>query len=433
MRYHFDEKSPHSVVFATSVTDLYNNHRINFDGINIGAGNTRHSSLDWFLIPKERPSIDKATVKEHYIDIPGINGGLDLTESLTGFPLYNYIEGSIDFIIRNDKVIPTLDSYNNITNKKEITWEVLNRDIREFLNGKKRYMMFEDDPSWYYEGRFSVDKYTTSEGSNSTITINYKVYPYKKLSTCRELTNPINTFFDTLSLRNNDLRELVISFWDKTKIDLYPDDNKEFSGSIRGQLPCGSESVPIVFNVYKVSDAFKLIATYENDSGSEIEREIETAIGDHTTKIRGLVVTNKYNKSSLYSDNYLKLDLVVPELYNPNNVYNKDDVVSYISTQEGIKWILRANTDNITGSFDQTKWDIDESIKVEPHQATSSYSTGDYVYIYTNNSITLCRATTDIEPEPFDLSKWNIYFTNISKDVLYNPVTVSVYYDIGVM
>ena len=431
MRHHFDEKSPHSVVFATSVTDLYNNHKINFDGTNIGAGRTRHSSLDWFLIPKERPSIDKATVKEHYIDIPGINGGLDLTESLTGFPLYNYIEGSIDFVIRNDKIAYILDNHGYVSKEKEITWELLNRDIREFLNGKRRYMMLEDDPSWYYEGRFSVEKYTSSEAANSSITINYKVYPYKKLSTCREMSNPINTFFDCISLRNNDLRELVISFWDKTKIPIYPNDVLEYSGSISGKLPCGSEAVPIVFEVDKLSNAFKLIGTFESDT--TVEREIETEIGKHTTKVRGFVVTNKNGKSSLYSDNYLKLTLEFPSLYDPTKIYNKGDTVSYISVQEGIKWVLCANTNNITGPFDQTKWDIDESIKVEAHNPSTKYSEGDYVYIYTNNSITLCQATTDIDPEPFDLTKWNIYLFNIDNKIMYNPVMVSINYDIGAM
>ena len=104
-RYHFDEH-PHSIVFGMSLDDLYDNHRTNFDGINVGAGRTRHTALDWFLIPKSRPSIDKATLKEHYIEVPGMNGGLDLSESLTGSPLYNYIEGEFEFTIRNEKHYP---------------------------------------------------------------------------------------------------------------------------------------------------------------------------------------------------------------------------------------------------------------------------------------------------------------------------------------
>lgn len=102
------KRIPHSIVFGLTVKDLYENHRTNFDDINIGAGRTRHTSLDWFMAPTERPSIEKAEVKEHYIDIPGTNGGLDLTESLTGYPLYNYIEGSFEFNILNEENFQSL-------------------------------------------------------------------------------------------------------------------------------------------------------------------------------------------------------------------------------------------------------------------------------------------------------------------------------------
>ena len=128
MRYYLD-RGVHSVVFATSLDDLYKNHKINFNGINVGSGTTRHSYLDWFLVPKERPSIDKAPLKEHYIDIPGTNGGLDLSESLTGFPLYDYIEGEIEFIVMNDRKLPTIDNNGYLTKETDISWELLNRDI----------------------------------------------------------------------------------------------------------------------------------------------------------------------------------------------------------------------------------------------------------------------------------------------------------------
>ena len=44
---------------------------------------------DWHLIPSKRPSFNPPNVKSQYVDIPGGNGVLDLTESLTGYPLYN--------------------------------------------------------------------------------------------------------------------------------------------------------------------------------------------------------------------------------------------------------------------------------------------------------------------------------------------------------
>ena len=40
-----------------------------------------------------------AKVKKNYVEIPFRNGALDMTESLTGQPLYDFKEGEIEYII----------------------------------------------------------------------------------------------------------------------------------------------------------------------------------------------------------------------------------------------------------------------------------------------------------------------------------------------
>lgn len=373
MSRYYLKRIPHSIVFALTPEDLYNNHKINFDDTNIGAGTTRHTSLDWFLAPSERPSIDKAPVKEHYIDIPGINGGLDLTESLTGFPLYDYIEGSFEFNILNEKKLPILNSIGEKIGEKDVSWEVLNRDIRAFLNGKKRYMMLEDDPSWYYEGRFTVGRYDSSDASHSKIVISYKVYPYKRLSTCINMEKPLNSFFDTMSLSKDDLSELQISFWDKTKIELNPGDSELFDGRTRGELPCGDENVTLIFEVTRTSTVCELMAQF-NAKGKSIFKTIDTPVGTNSVKMRSFVLTNTRYQGNLYSDNRILIGLSYPSMFDDTVDYKAGDHISYMD--QGDKVILVALEDIAAGStFDISNWDYDYDA-MEPVTVSIKYDIG---------------------------------------------------------
>lgn len=370
-RYYLN-RLPHSIVFATTLEDLYNNHKINFDDTNIGAGKTRHTSLDWFMAPTERPSIDKASVKENYIDIPGINGGLDLTESLTGYPLYDYIEGSFEFNILNERKLPILNSIGEKVGEKDISWEVLNRDIRSFLNGKRHFMMLEDDPGWYYEGRFTVDRYDASEASNSKIVISYKVYPYKKLTTCIDCDKPLNSFFDTISLTKDDLSELQISFWDKTLIELSPGDTLFFDGRTRGKLPCGDERVTLKLKITRESTACRLMAQFTRPDGSFFEY-IDTPIGTNELSIRRFVFSNTRYQGNLYSDDRILISLNYPSVFDNEKDYVRGDYISY--NNEGVIEILVAKEDMAAGEFDISKWEVDEDA-MKPVTISVKYDIG---------------------------------------------------------
>lgn len=435
------ERLTHSIVFATDLGSLYNNHKINLDTERAGAGNTRHTFLDWFLSPVERPSIDKAEVKENYIEIPGTNGGLDLTESLTGSPLYKYIEGSFEFKILNDRKLPILNNKCELTKEKEITWEYLNRDIRSFLNGKERYMMLEDDPSWFYKGRFTVGRYDSSETANSKITIAYKVYPFKRLSINKE---SFETYFDAQPLRVDDTNKLIISFWDKKTINIKPGKTKIYG---RDELPCGEESTQLIFDVKKKTDAFTLKANLKTfDSKNTKIREIETVVPceadpDGNTvnevKIRGFVLTNKYSYSaygSCYSDNTLTLSVEFPSNIIVGNAYTKDTIVSYTSNVEGqsdIKWILKAK-ENISSGWDTmdfTKWDIDTlAMNVTLMDDKASYNVGDLAYEIKDNDITLLKVYYKDNVSTLWTDDIVIYEDNV-----YDYINIELKYDIGVM
>ena len=85
-----------------------------------------------------------------------------MSQSLTGYPVYQNRTGSIEFIVMNDFK----------------PWHMAYSDIMDYLHGQKLRAVLEDDPEYFYEGRFTVNVWK-SEKDWSRITIDYDVGPYK--------------------------------------------------------------------------------------------------------------------------------------------------------------------------------------------------------------------------------------------------------------
>ena len=117
---------------------------------------------DWHLIPSTRPLFAPPTVRTVSQTIPGMQGTLDLTEALTGYPLYDNRTGSLEFI-----VAPGYKS-----------WYETYSDVMNYLHGKKMEAYLDDDQYFRYEGRFAVNQWASDE-QYSTITIEYNCYPFK--------------------------------------------------------------------------------------------------------------------------------------------------------------------------------------------------------------------------------------------------------------
>lgn len=122
----------------------------------------RNTWEHWHIVPVERPAISPPPLKDHYVDIPGANGKIDLNQSLTGYPTYNNRTGSIEFAVLND--------FRN--------WQTAYTDIMTTIHGKRMLMVYEEDPNYYYAGRWSVDSWKTGK-TRSSITLSYDLEPYK--------------------------------------------------------------------------------------------------------------------------------------------------------------------------------------------------------------------------------------------------------------
>ena len=127
---------------------------------------------DWYLVPSSRPSVAPPSVKKTVIEIPGSNGIIDLTESLTGDVTYGQRTGSWEFIVMNEK---------------PILWSELYSDILDYLHGQRVRVYLEDTlksesdtsyPDYYYEGRIDVEAWDTQD-NYSVISMNYNLDPFK--------------------------------------------------------------------------------------------------------------------------------------------------------------------------------------------------------------------------------------------------------------
>lgn len=142
----------HSLTFATSANDQETGTLV---GVN--------TWTDWHLIPASRPTMTLPKPSTNLIEIPGRDGTYDMSSYLTGGVSFGDRTGSFDFYVDNDHE----------------HWITIYRKIATYLHGKRLFMcLADDDPGYYYEGRFSLNSWK-SEPTNSMVTIEYQVGPYK--------------------------------------------------------------------------------------------------------------------------------------------------------------------------------------------------------------------------------------------------------------
>ncbi len=122
---------------------------------------TKNTWTDWKLVPTSRPVIDPPPVKKVMVDIPGADGSIDLTESLTGFVRYENRKGSFEFKVHTKE-----------------DWVEVYSSILDYLHGQRLKIFLVDDPGYYYYGRASINTWKTNK-NYSLITIDVETEPYK--------------------------------------------------------------------------------------------------------------------------------------------------------------------------------------------------------------------------------------------------------------
>lgn len=125
-----------------------------------------HSWWTFGLVPASRPFVAPPQQKVSTVEIPGANGIIDLSKAPLGIATFGERTGSWEFYIAND-----------VTNE---VWSKTYDYLMNRLHGREMAVVLTDDPSYYYYGRITVNSYA-SDKMASKITINYNLYPYKKM------------------------------------------------------------------------------------------------------------------------------------------------------------------------------------------------------------------------------------------------------------
>lgn len=143
--------------------------------------NGKHSIRDYNMYLTTVPQLDPPNAKTVYVSIPGANGKLDLTESVTGEISYENRTLRMEFAIRaKDQQRPSIMS--------RINGDIHGRIVRVILD---------NDPDYYYEGRASV-QWTNVQSWKLRCVITVDASPYK-LATTETLINLSNA--DLVSTR----------------------------------------------------------------------------------------------------------------------------------------------------------------------------------------------------------------------------------------
>lgn len=117
---------------------------------------------DWFLIPSSRPVISPPIERTNFVTVPGRDGKLDYSQSVSGRAVFDNRTGKIEFYLEND-----VQGWD---------WETAYTTICETLKGKRVRFALEDNPAHYYEGLLWVNAFKSQKG-NSIITLEYDVHP----------------------------------------------------------------------------------------------------------------------------------------------------------------------------------------------------------------------------------------------------------------
>lgn len=141
--------------------------------------------------------IPPASPKTNYIDIPGADGSVDLTEA-HGEVRFNDRECKFTFTMKPDDVTD---------------WEEKKTEIGNLLNGKKAKITLDKDSDFYYSGRCTVNSFL-SDKKIRQIVVTARVSPYKLKHIETVLEYPLSKKAQTITIQN--LRKTVAPYIETT-------------------------------------------------------------------------------------------------------------------------------------------------------------------------------------------------------------------------
>jgi hypothetical protein len=205
---------------------------------------------DWGLYLADKPDIAPAAPKLKLVEIPASDGSLDLSEVLTGEPIYD------------DRVI----KFALVTGELESSWNYQRLQVENYCHGRRMQVSFPEDTEHYFIGRLQVKSFD-KDNIQAFIRIEMlaEAYRYKNELTRRELVMPSSGALTTTF--HNEHRCVYPSFTAnaETKISFE---------QIEATIP-GDEKPHQITSI--AFTAGKNTATFTSTSGAKIEVEYQEA------------------------------------------------------------------------------------------------------------------------------------------------------------
>lgn len=210
----------------------------------------KHSYTDFNLILSS-VNIPPAVAKSNFLDIPGADGSLDLTEA-NGEVKYNDREITFTF-----STLPT----DNIQNK--------HTQVSNALNGIRfNSIKLDKDPNYYWVGRCFVDSYDENFPI-SAITVRAIVKPYKFLLNATTVSrNDLTTSYKNISLQNTGRKSVVptITVAQATKVKVGTDEKELSAGTYKVvDFAFGTETITLKAKVTSGTSGSISITYQEGD------------------------------------------------------------------------------------------------------------------------------------------------------------------------
>ena len=140
------------------------------NGVTFGSKN---SIIDWDLLMVSK-SIGEAEPITNYIEIPGRDGALDLSESL----------GEIKY--KNRTLSFEFDLFN------PISFYTTQREITNYLDGRKLKITLDQDPNYYFYGRCRVNSSSITKNLGH-FTVECICEPYRYKQSITTISNSVST------------------------------------------------------------------------------------------------------------------------------------------------------------------------------------------------------------------------------------------------
>lgn len=219
-----------------------------FSGVKI---NDTHMLKDLGLALSRTDCVQPPEPKTNIIDIPGADGLIDLTESLSGRTLYN------------NRVI-TMEFGRGL---EKSAWPTMYSKIQSLFHGKQVKVIFDDDTEYYYLGRATVSDYARTQMLGTlTITVSAEPYKYEMFGGLDDwLWNPFN--FQTGIIRS--YKNLAVSGTRNVRI-----------------IGRDKITVPLIVSSASMTVTFKG-NTYNIVAGNNKIYDIEIVEGDNTLTFTG--------------------------------------------------------------------------------------------------------------------------------------------------